>query len=46
MRDDEAPRPLEDHPLSEVGALPVFSIVGLSLIAAALAVSALLGIFA
>jgi hypothetical protein len=46
MRDDKALGPLEDHPFSEAGALPVFSIVGLSLIAAALAVSALVGIFA
>jgi hypothetical protein len=45
MRDDEALGPLKDHPLSEAGAPPVFSIVGLSLIATALAAFALLGIF-
>jgi hypothetical protein len=41
MRDNEALGPLEDHPLSEAGPPPVFSIVGLSLIAIALAVFAL-----
>ena len=44
MRDDQELGPLEDHPLSEEGA-PVFAIVALSLIATALAVFAMLGMF-